>query len=98
MDGYAIRAGDTIGGPARLHVVGHIAAGGLPSFPVGSGEAARSFTGAPMPDGADAVVPQEDVEADGDHVRVPAGVAKAAFVRPRGEDVRPGDHVLSPGQ
>ena len=98
MDGYAIRAGDTLGGPARLHVVAHIAAGVLPSRPIDSGDAARIFTGAPLPDGADAVVPQEDVEVDGDHVRVPGGVAKMAFVRPRGEDVRPGDHVLGPGQ
>jgi molybdopterin molybdotransferase len=45
-----------------------------------------------------AVVPQEDVEVDGDRVRVPGAVAGAAYVRPRGEDVRPGDHVLSPGQ
>jgi molybdopterin molybdotransferase len=98
MDGYAIRAGDTLAGPARLHVVDQIAAGVLPSGPIESGEAARIFTGAPLPEGADAVVPQEDVEVDGDHVRVPAGIARAAFVRPRGEDVRPGDHVLDPGQ
>jgi molybdopterin molybdotransferase len=98
MDGYAIRAADTLGGPARLHVVAQVAAGVLPSRPIDSGEAARIFTGAPLPDGADAVVPQEDVEVDGDHVRVPGGIAKAAFVRPRGEDVRPGEHVLSPGQ
>jgi molybdopterin molybdotransferase len=98
MDGYAIRAGDTLTGPARLHVVAQIAAGVMPSGPIESGEAARIFTGAPLPDGADAVVPQEDVEVDGDHVRVPAGIAKAAFVRPRGEDVRPGDHVLEPGR
>src|SRR5262245_30839115 len=98
MDGYAIRAGDTLGGSARLEVVAHIAAGALPSRPIDSGEAARIFTGAPLPDGADAVVPQEDVEADGDHVQVPGGIAKGSFVRPRGEDVRPGDQVLAPGQ
>jgi molybdopterin molybdotransferase len=98
MDGYAIRAGDTRDGAARLRVVAHIAAGVLPSRPIGSGEAARIFTGAPLPDGADAVVPQEDVEVDGDHVRVPAAIARDAFVRPRGEDVRPGDRVLEPGQ
>lgn len=98
MDGYAIRAGDTLSGPARLRVVGHIAAGALPSRPIDAGEAARIFTGAPLPEGADSVVPQEDVAVEGDRVRVPGGVAKAAFVRPRGEDVRPGDHVLSPGQ
>lgn len=98
MDGYAIRAADTLRGPARLHVVAHIAAGALPSRSIDSGEAARIFTGAPLPDGADAVVPQEDVEVDGDHVGVPADVARASFVRPRGEDVRVGDQVLEPGQ
>ncbi len=98
MDGYAVRASDTRGGPAHLRVVGRIAAGALPSRAVGAGEAVRIFTGAPLPDGADAVVPQEDVEVDGDRVRVPGGVAAGAYVRPRGEDVRRGDHVLSPGQ
>jgi len=98
MDGYAIRAADTRGGATRLRVVGRIAAGALPSRAVGAGEAMRIFTGAPLPDGADAVVPQEDVEADGEVVRVPGNIAEAAYVRPRGEDVRKGDHVLSPGQ
>jgi molybdopterin molybdotransferase len=98
MDGYAIRAGDTLAGPARVRIAGRIAAGALPSRPLEAGETFRIFTGAPLPDGADAVVPQEDVEVDGDHVRVPGSVPKGAFVRPRGEDVRRGDHVLSPGQ
>jgi molybdopterin molybdotransferase len=98
MDGYAIRAGDTVGGPARLHVVAHIVAGALPSRAIGAGEAARIFTGAPLPDGADAVVPQEEVDVDGGHVRVPGEIGQGAFVRPRGEDVRPGDRVLDPGQ
>ena len=98
MDGYAVRASDTRGGPAQLRVVGRIAAGALPSRAVGAGEAIRIFTGAPLPDGADAIVPQEDVEVDGDRVRVPGGVAAGAYVRPRGEDVRRGDRVLSPGQ
>src|SRR5262245_35113789 len=62
MDGYAIRSSDTRDGAARLRVVTSIAAGSMPSRAIGSGEAARIFTGAPLPDGADAVVPQEDVE------------------------------------
>ena len=98
MDGYAVRASDTREGPAQLRVVGRIAAGALPSRAVGAGEAVRIFTGAPLPDGADAVVPQEDVEVEGDRVRVPGGVVTGAYVRPRGEDVRRGDHVLSPAQ
>jgi molybdopterin molybdotransferase len=98
MDGYAIRAGDTLQGRARLHVVAHIAAGVLPTRSIDSGEAARIFTGAPLPEGADAVVPQEDVAVEGDHVRVPAGIGMGAYVRRRGEDVRPGDEVLGVGQ
>jgi molybdopterin molybdotransferase len=98
MDGYAVRAADTREGPAQLRVVGRIAAGALPSRAVGAGEAVRIFTGAPLPDGADAIVPQEDVEVEDDRVRIPGGVATGAYVRPRGEDVRRGDHVLSPGQ
>jgi molybdopterin molybdotransferase len=70
----------------------------MPADTIESGQAARIFTGAPLPDGTDAVVPQEDVEVDGEHVRVPATIAAGAFVRSRGEDVRPGDRVLEQGQ
>src|SRR5262245_51699162 len=62
MDGYAVRAADT-GAGAALSVVGRVEAGALPSRTVGRGEAMRIFTGAPLPEGADAVIPQEDVEA-----------------------------------
>lgn len=97
MDGYAIRAADTRVAPVVLKVVGRIAAGVLPSRTLGSGEAMRIFTGAPVPDGADAVIPQEDVEAEGDRVAIRAPVEPGAYVRPRGEDVRVGDRVLESG-
>ena len=96
MDGYAVRSADT--GDVELIVVGRIAAGALPSRALGPGEAMRIFTGAPLPDGADAVVPQEDVDAAGDRVRLRQRIASGAFVRPAGEDVRIGDIVLEPGQ
>ncbi len=96
MDGYAVRASDT--GSVDLAVVGRIAAGALPSRGVGRGEAMRIFTGAPLPDGADAVVPQEDVEIDADRVRLRERVHAGAFVRPAGEDVRLGDVVLEAGR
>ncbi len=98
MDGYAVRAADTRGAPVSLRVVGRVAAGELPARPLGVGEAVRIFTGAPLPEGADAVVPQEDVEAEGDLIRLAAAVAPGACVRPRGEDVRAGERVLDPGR
>jgi len=64
MDGYAVRAGDTRGEPVELAVVGRIIAGSMPSRVLRAGETMRIFTGAPLPEGADAVVPQEDVDAD----------------------------------
>jgi molybdopterin molybdotransferase len=97
MDGYAVRAEDT-GRGAALAVVGRVEAGRLPARVVGRGEAVRIFTGAPLPEGADAVVPQEDVEATDARIALRAPVERAAFVRSRGEDVRIGDRVLEPGR
>src|SRR2546423_10502897 len=96
MDGYAVRAGDTRAG-AAVSVVGRVEAGALPSRAIGRGEAMRIFTGAPLPPGADAVVPQEDVEATNGRVTLRAAVEPAAYVRPAGEDVRVGDRVLESG-
>jgi molybdopterin molybdotransferase len=96
MDGYAVRAQDA-GAGVTLSVVGRVEAGALPSRAVGRGEAMRIFTGAPLPPGADSVVPQEDVEATNGRVTLSGGVDHAAYVRPAGEDVRVGDRVLDPG-
>jgi len=57
----------------------------------------RIFTGAPLPEGADAVVPQEDVAADNGRITIAASVSSGAYVRPAGEDVRAGDVVVQPG-
>ena len=97
MDGYAIRSEDTRGGSAELAVVGRIVAGALPPRPLRAGETMRIFTGAPLPEGADAVVPQEDVDADGARIAVPRRVDAGAHVRPAGEDIRAGDVVVGPG-
>jgi molybdopterin molybdotransferase len=97
MDGYAVRAEDTARGPVELAVVGRIAAGQMASAPVGAGQAMRIFTGAPLPAGADAVVPQEDVDSDGDRVKIRGTVERGAYVRPRGEDLHQGETVLGPG-
>ncbi len=96
MDGYAVRAEDT-GAGARLAIVGRVEAGALPVRAVGRGEAMRIFTGAPLPEGADTVVPQENVEADDERIELHGALERAAFVRPRGEDVRVGERVLEPG-
>ncbi len=101
MDGYAVRAQDTRGAtrerPARLAVVGEIPAGGVASRLVGPGEAYRIMTGAPMPEGADAVIPVEEVLVEDDKVVCLREVAPREFVRPLGEDLRRGDLVLSRG-
>src|SRR5919106_1474974 len=98
MDGYALQATDTVLAPVTLTVVDRIAAGVLPSRPIRPGQAARIFTGAPMPEGADAVVPQEDVAAEGERIRIERAVEAGAYVRPRGEVMRVGDRVLEPGR
>ncbi len=101
MDGYAVRAQDTRGAtkdrPARLSVVGQIPAGRMVSRPMGSGEAYRIMTGAPIPEGADAVIPVEDVIVEDEKVACLREVTPREFVRPLGEDVRRGDLVLSRG-
>ena len=97
MDGYALRAQDTNGEPVELAVVGTISAGSVPPRALGAGESMRIFTGAPLPEGADAVVPQEDVAADGRRVTIRGRIDPGAYVRPAGEDVRVGDVVVQPG-
>ena len=96
MDGYAVRAADVRPGVA-LMVIGRVVAGALPDRTLGPGEAMRIFTGAPLPGGADAVVPQEDVDAADGQVRLRGATEAGAYVRPAGEDVRVGDLVLESG-
>jgi molybdopterin molybdotransferase len=98
MDGYAVRAADTARTPVVLAVTGRVTAGMVAETPVGPGQAVRIFTGAPLPAGADAVVPQEDVEVLDEGIRVRRAVEPGACVRPRGEDVQAGDRVLEPGR
>ncbi len=98
MDGYAVRAADTQAGEVGLAVVGRVAAGAVPDREVGPGEAIRIFTGAPIPPGAVAVVPQVDVQLDGNGIVLSQAVQTGAYVRPKGEDVRPGETLLTAGQ
>ena len=97
MDGYAVRAEDATAG-AELRVTGEQPAGACAGLVLGLGEAIRIFTGAPLPEGADAVVMQEDTERDGSLVRVIEAVAEPGeFVRRRGSDLCEGQRVLSVG-
>ena len=91
MDGYAVRAEDVASVPVQLQVVGHIAAGSRQEAPLATGQAARIFTGAPLPEGADAIVIQEDTERDGESVTVKESAARGTYVRPAGLDFRAGD-------
>ena len=98
MDGYALRAADTVGAPVELDVVGFIAAGSSEDVRVGPGQAARIMTGAPMPPGADAVCMVERTEElPGNRVRIDVEVAVGQSVRPAGDDLQPGDAVVEVG-
>src|SRR5215472_2858378 len=97
MDGYAVRAADVATVPATLHIVAEIPAGAGFSGIVDKGEAARIFTGAPLPEGADTIVIQEDTERDGDMVRVVEGAKKGTYVRRAGLDFSEGEVLLHSG-
>lgn len=98
MDGYAVRAADVARVPARLKVVGAVPAGKSYDAPVGSGEAVRIFTGAPLPAGTDAIVIQEDTERDGDIVVVRESAPTGRYVRPAGLDFNAGAVELRAGR
>lgn len=102
MDGYAVRAADTVGAseslPAYLHVIGELPMGRAPELSVGAGEAALIHTGGAMPEGADAVVILERTQEAGPReIEVLRAVAPGENVIPVGEDVRTGDVVLKAG-
>jgi molybdopterin molybdotransferase len=96
MDGYAVRAADCQSGKARLRVAQRIPAGAV-GQPLAPGTAARIFTGAPIPPGADAVVPQEQCESAGDEVVVKHAPAPGEWIRRAGEDIRAGAVILEAG-
>jgi molybdenum cofactor synthesis domain-containing protein len=102
MDGYAVRAADTAGAseasPRRLTVVGDLPAGHPPTVGVGPGEAVRIMTGAPIPEGADAIVIVERTRRDGDDgVLVAEAATAGAHVRPAGGDIVAGARVFEAG-
>lgn len=98
MDGYAVRAEDIPEVPIRLDVVGRSVAGAGFHGGLGPMQAARIFTGAPLPSGADAIVIQEDTEVCGDQVIVRERPKARRYIRPAGLDFREGDTMLAPGR
>ncbi len=98
MDGFAVIASDCSEPPVTLRVVEDVAAGSVPQMTVVPGTAVRIMTGAPMPSGADAVVPVEKTEsADRVEVTILSEVAAHLHVRPRGGDMSPGDLIVETG-
>ena len=97
MDGYALRADDAAQVQARLKVIGEVAAGRPFARAIGPGEAVRIFTGGVVPDGADAVIIQEDTVADGGNITITEAAIAGRHIRPAGVDFRQGDVLLSAG-
>ncbi len=97
MDGYAVRAADAATIYARLTVTGEVAAGRPFAGTVGPGEAVRIFTGGVIPEGADAVVIQEDTVADGNGVTIKEAAIPGRHIRPAGVDFSEGDVLLRKG-
>jgi molybdopterin molybdotransferase len=102
MDGFAVRssevAGATPSSPVELRVVGRAAIGERPEGTVGGGEAFRIATGAPVPAGADTIVPVENTETSGDVVRILSGSPEGKHIRRSGEDVRAGETLVQAGR
>jgi len=101
MDGYATRGDDVRGAsaeqPVRLRVVEQLPAGRFPSRAIGAGECARIFTGAPLPEGADTVVRQEDTDEGAETVTIVRDRDVGVNIRRAGEDIRRGTTVLRAG-
>jgi molybdopterin molybdotransferase len=98
MDGYAARGEDVRGAtdtrPVRLKVVEHLPAGRFPTRTIGAGECARIFTGAPLPEGADSVIRQEDTDYGAETVTIVKDRDVGVNARQVGEDIRKGSTVL----
>jgi molybdopterin molybdotransferase len=101
MDGYALRAADTVAAtgdaPERLRLAGESRAGAPAEVPIGPGRTVAISTGAVIPDGADAVIRLEDVTVAGDEVLIGAPVSAGAEIRRAGEDIRMGETVVVAG-
>lgn len=97
VDGFAFAHASFATGPARLKLIGRVAAGHAPAAAVEPGEAMRIFTGAIMPEGADTCVMQEDVKVENGRVLVPPGLKVGANTRKAGEDLKEGEVAAPAG-
>src|SRR6202166_571283 len=97
MDGYAVRAADAPDTTVRLKVIGEVAAGRPFEKKLGAGEAVRIFTGGVIPEGADAVVIQEDTIAEDGGVTISEAARPGRHIRPAGIDFSRGDVLLAKG-
>src|SRR5437764_2749090 len=98
MDGYAVRAADVASVPARLKLIGEVAAGHPFEGTVGAGEAARIFTGGVLPRGADTIVIQENTTREGDTVVVASASSQGRHIRRAGLDFAQGAVLLAKGR
>ncbi|MCC6475306.1 MAG: molybdopterin molybdenumtransferase MoeA, partial [Burkholderiales bacterium] len=97
VDGFALRTEDIVKAPADLAVIEDVPAGRAPQKAVGAGEATRIMTGAPVPQGADAVVMIEHTKPDGARVTVERSLEAEANIARRGSDVKQGATVIAAG-
>ncbi len=98
MDGYAVRAADTFQIPTDLKVIGEVAAGRPFAGTLRAGETVRIFTGGELPDGADAIVVQENVRREGQSAIVMAAASAGRHIRKAGLDFRHGECLLRQGR
>ena len=102
VDGYAVRAQDTFGAeenrPVKLKICGTVRTGHLSKIKVGKKQAAEIFTGAPIPEGADAVVMVENTERKSEHIRVFSAIPKSGNMMEAGSDIKKGETVLAKGR
>ena len=97
MDGYAVRAEDIVNTPVKLELIGEAAAGHGFNGEVTSGQATRIFTGAPVPQGADCVIMQENTTREETTVTIEQGARKGNFIRPAGFDFKEGACLIKSG-
>nr|WP_218626113.1 gephyrin-like molybdotransferase Glp [Bradyrhizobium sp. dw_78] len=97
MDGYAVRSADAAQAGTRLDVIGEVAAGRPFDRAIGPGEAVRIFTGGVIPEGADAVVIQENTRVEGSRIAITEAAAPGRHIRPAGVDFNTGDMLLQGG-